>query len=295
MEKKDYSYKVVYDKIMTEIEKGVIPWRKTWKSINPMNGASKRKYRGINFLILGMSDFADPRWLTFKQMQEKGGNNKGQKATPVVFFTMWESPDKVNAKGEPVRIPFLRVYYVWNAEQITGIEFPSLFDSENEKVLSAEEVIANFKGGPKIVNSNSEAYYTRTKDEVHIPVLESFENSAMYYQGLFHELAHSAFASHRLDWEKGNTFGDEKYSENELICELASSFLCNACGISSDIALSASYIDGWSKYLRTADVKIFVRAANKAQKVADYILGNDPNANAELITDVTPEKELVPA
>jgi len=88
MDTKNIAYSVVMDKILAELDKGVIPWRRSWKGSKPFNAITKKFYRGINLFLL-MSDFSDPRWLTFKQVQElKGTVKKGSKSTGIVFWQM---------------------------------------------------------------------------------------------------------------------------------------------------------------------------------------------------------------
>ena len=41
-------YQKVTEKIIEQMEKGVIPWRKTWKGQRPINWTSQRPYQGIS-------------------------------------------------------------------------------------------------------------------------------------------------------------------------------------------------------------------------------------------------------
>ena len=87
-------YESVTNTIIAALKKGVVPWRKPWQSISavPVNAISNRPYRGVNVLLLGMSPYSDNRWLTFKQVQERGGTVKqGMKSTMVVF---WRATNK---------------------------------------------------------------------------------------------------------------------------------------------------------------------------------------------------------
>lgn len=66
-------------------------------------------------------------------------------------------------------------------------------------------------------------------------------------------------------------FGSETYSNEELVAEFASAFLCHETGIEQTIENSAAYIAGWSRKLR-ADKKLVIQAASQGQRAADYIL-----------------------
>ena len=71
-----------------------------------------------------------------------------------------------------------------------------------------------------------------------------------------------------------------QYSEEELIAEMGSAFLCNVAKIEVDVTNSASYLDGWMKYV-CANPKALVHSAGKAQKAVDYILGNNSKDGVE--------------
>jgi antirestriction protein ArdC len=64
------------------------------------------------------------------------------------------------------------------------------------------------------------------------------------------------------------------YAEEELVAEMAASFLNASAGIvESQIENSAAYLQGWIKALSSKDAKSWViRAASQAQKAAEYIL-----------------------
>ena len=61
-------YQIVTDKIIDKLEEGVIPWKQPWQSAAlPTNYLTKKPYRGINLLLLGITTFQQPYWLTFQQ------------------------------------------------------------------------------------------------------------------------------------------------------------------------------------------------------------------------------------
>ena len=55
-------YQAVTDRILAQLEQGVIPWRKTWRGSEPMNYVSRKQYRGINLMLLPYGG----EYLTFK-------------------------------------------------------------------------------------------------------------------------------------------------------------------------------------------------------------------------------------
>jgi len=80
-------------------------------------------------------------------------------------------------------------------------------------------------------------------------------------------------AEHRLNRAegRGNKFGDENYTKEELVAELGSAFLANVAGF-SDLQNTSAYIRNWSGHLRD-NHKLIVWAASRAEKAAEYILG----------------------
>ena len=62
------------------------------------------------------------------------------------------------------------------------------------------------------------------------------------------------------------------YSQEELISEIGSSFLCDTAHIAQEVLDNqASYIANWLQSLRN-DTSFVIKAANKAQKAVDFIL-----------------------
>lgn len=55
---------------------------------------SRMEYRGINIFMLACQPYNSPYWLTFKQVQDKGGHvRKGEKSTPVIFWKWLDRKD----------------------------------------------------------------------------------------------------------------------------------------------------------------------------------------------------------
>jgi len=109
----------VTEKILEQLAKGVIPWRKTWHGSLPINYVSRKAYRGINLMLLPFGG----EWLTFKQAKDAGGNvKKGEKASLIVFYKMLEKETE-NKNGETVKkpFPFLQYSNVFHVSQCEGI------------------------------------------------------------------------------------------------------------------------------------------------------------------------------
>ncbi|MDO8952734.1 MAG: zincin-like metallopeptidase domain-containing protein [Draconibacterium sp.] len=110
---------------------------------------------------------------------------------------------------------------------------------------------------------------------------------------MYHESVHSTGHAKRLKRDLSGHFGDNSYSQEELIAEMGAAYLCALCGIQTKtIDNSASYIKGWLSKLKS-DNKFLITAASKAQHAVDYITGNEfESIEAEAAES---EKEAEPA
>ena len=273
-------FEIATERMVTLLQSGTNPWRKTWSTSttqSPMNYANKRIYSGINFFLLSM--FENPYWMTYKQIIQRNGNVKKGAKSEIVFYWLWTYFD-ANGKitkheNEAVKkVPNLRYYRVFNAPDIEGIEFkypkPQQLNP-NEKYNHCEQLIESTGAAIKHINSN-QPYYNFVKDFINMPVIGSFDNSHFYYSTLFHELGHWTGSKTRLNREFPSKFADEKYSKEELVAEMTSAFLCANMGIdNNDLAENqAAYLKGWIKALK-GDAKLIITAASAAQKAFKFI------------------------
>lgn len=115
-------YQMVTDRIIAELEKERIPWRKCWSGSRSgaYNRITKKPYSLMNQMLLGQSG----EWATYKQWQELGGHiRKGEKASFVTFWKL-QPYEETNADGETEvkQIPLLRYYNVFHISQVDGVE-----------------------------------------------------------------------------------------------------------------------------------------------------------------------------
>ena len=285
-------FEIATERMVTLLESGTNPWRKTWSTsstLSPMNYASKRVYSGINFFLLSMLE--NPFFMTYKQIERAGGHLKEGAKSEIVFFSLWTYFDangkRTKNENEAVRkIPNLRYYRVFNAPDIEGIEFeyPEPVQLKpNEKYTNCEHLIYSTNATVKHINTN-QPYYNFVKDFINMPVIGSFDNSDFYYSTLFHELGHWTGAKSRLNREFPTRFADEKYSKEELIAEMTSAFLCAEMGIdNNDLANnSAAYLQGWINALK-GDAKLIITAASAAQKAFNFIISKYETEETETL------------
>jgi antirestriction protein ArdC len=278
-------YQAITDTLIEKMGDGDLPpWRRTWTAAGaPKNLASGKAYRGINLFLLLLSPFTCPYWLTFKQAKAKKGHvRKGEKGTRIIF---WKMLSKENADGKTSTFPLLRTYTVFNVEQCEGIEAPAVegdCGNDDDPIPACEAIAAGYPL-PRPDMQLGKPSYAPFFDTVRMPRMDEFMGAAEYYSTLFHELAHSTGHKDRLDRDLMGTisFGSEDYSREELVAEFTASFLCADAGISPSVLENqAAYLKGWRKALR-GDPKMVVTAAQRAQKAAEYILGNREEAPAE--------------
>ena len=278
-------YQEVTDQIISEIEKGAMPWVKPWKadSTCEKNIASKKEYNGINRLILAMmthfKGYQSPFYGSFKQWQDLGGTvRKGEKGTKIVFYKP-VSVEKTNDQGESENFAYscLKTYYVFNADQVDGIEIakPEVSPRVYNPAPALDDRI--LKTGANIKHGGSSAFFSPMGDFIGMPNRDTFNDDSSYYATVLHELTHWSGAKHRLDRDLSGKFGNSKYAFEELVAELGAAFLCQDYQIQGELR-HAGYIQNWLTCLKENNQAIF-KAAALAQKAADYINQLDAISN----------------
>lgn len=284
-------YQQVTDRIIEQLEQGVVPWKSPYfsKVGFPRNFASGRAYQGINVFLLGSLRFTSPYFLTFLQAKELGGHvRKGEHGSLVVKYGTYTKEDEQAAAGADAETRrFLKAYTVFHASQIEGIEFPAPANlpelSITEKTALAREIVSGMPKAPEIREGSAVPCYRPATDSVHMPERRFFDSEEAYYSTLFHELSHSTGHADRLARKsllenKGiDAAGDtarKTYAEEELVAEMSASFLNAHAGImESELSNSAAYLQSWIDALKSKDAKGWIiRAASQAQKAANYIL-----------------------
>lgn len=267
-------YEMITNKIIEQLEKGTVPWRRPFKNGIAINWKTQTAYRGINTLLLDGGEYA-----TFKQIQEAGGKvKKGAKSHIVVFWKMIAV--KEEGEEEKRTVPLLRYYRVFKiGEQTEGIE-PKRKEIKfvHDPISEAESIKSNYINCPDFTFKSGKAYYKPFRDVVNVPPMSDFEKVEEFYSTLFHEMVHSTGHKERLNRSgiaQFNGFGTEKYSKEELIAEIGASMLCGVVGIDNcTIDNSASYIQSWLNVLKN-DKTMIVSASQQAQKACDYIQGKN--------------------
>ena len=247
-------YQIVTDRIIAELEKGIIPWERPWTGVRDgaYSRATGKPYSLLNQFLLGRPG----EYLTYKQAQQAGGQvRKGEKGSMVVFWKLDAKADKDGDTGELKikQFPILRYYTVFHVDQCDGLE-PRFKEPVHEK--------------------GNRAFYRPSEDAIHLPLMEQFSKQAEYYSVAFHESVHSTGHKSRLNRLDDNSrFGNEVYSKEELVAEMGAACILHELGIETDSSFrnSAAYIQSWLHALKD-DPKMVVHAAGKAEKAVKLIL-----------------------
>ncbi|WP_316014677.1 ArdC family protein [Roseobacter sp. HKCCA0434] len=269
----------VTDRIIAALEDGKTPWQCPWVgggSTMPLR-ATGQAYRGVNVLMLwarAMQDgYTARRWFTFKQAKELGAQvRKGEKGCKVVYYKVAE---REREDGTEARIPFLKSYTVFNAEQIDGLPETCANDAAEIPLpgTTVSESLQGFfrRAGVTLDHSDERrAYYDIKADRVHMPNPETFHSEQGYFATLAHESVHWTGAASRLD--RFQTFNTKKdLAREELVAEIGAAMLCAMLGIENDYDQNAAYLDSWLDCLRE-DKRAIFKAATAAQAGADFVM-----------------------
>ncbi len=282
-------YDIINERILALLDQNLNPWRKPWTAAAqkpPMNLLSRKAYRGINVLLLGMAPHESPYWVTYRQAEQAGGHvKKGEKSSIAVFWKMLDKADAKNPEKEK-HIPLLRYYSIFNVEQCEGVDAPAnkpleLFD--HDPIAEAEKIVAAFPKPPTIEHADkSRAFYRPETDTVNMPPLDRFAKAEEYYSTLFHELTHATGHASRLNRDMKGNAQSAAYGREELIAEMGAAYLCGLAGILNQTeANTAAYLDAWRRIIKQ-DKRAVVLAAGAAQRAVDLIT----NANAAQAEEV---------
>ena len=112
----------IASRIMEELEKGIIPWRRPWTGTanGPVSHATGRAYSLLNQFLLG----APGEYLTFAQAKKEGGHvRKGEKGKTIYLWKQVKVEDE-DKDGKPVEklVPMLKGYTVFHVSQCEGIK-----------------------------------------------------------------------------------------------------------------------------------------------------------------------------
>jgi antirestriction protein ArdC len=239
---------------------------------------TNRPYSGCNVILLWLArnrGWTKPRFLTFKQALDTGGNvRKGEHGTKVYFVKQLVVRNG-ECEDETRVVPMMREYTVFNVDQCDGLSDsiragkPMRVRNPDTRDALADDFLQSTNAD--IREGHGEAYYVPSHDFISMPAFEAFKGADHFYNVAFHELTHWTGHKARLDRDLKNRFGSRDYAAEELVAELGAAFLCAEFGFDGDVR-NAGYIATWIDLLKS-DKRAFFTACSKASKAADYLRG----------------------
>lgn len=227
------------------------PWQRAWKTgelIPPYNAMKGNIYAGRNALSLAVQalkrGYTDPRWATFKQIQEMGGMVRaGEQSTGILFFGQVTREDEKT--GEEKTYPVARSYRVFNIEQTN---LPKLTREELRAVEPDLTAFAELLEHHSPVFVHGEPAYNQYYDRISMPDKAEFVDDASYYTTVLHEMGHWTGHKSRLDrLPEEILFGSPEYAHEELVAELASYMLSLEYGLPFEPNQSEAYLRSWAE------------------------------------------------
>lgn len=279
-------------KILSELEQGVLPWRKPWDGARTglvlPRRATGETYRGVNVVMLWSAalerGYASPYWLTFNQAMKLGANvRKGERGEIVVYYGQ-ATRKRRDAGGDEVEdsFRFLKWYVVFSANQIDGL--PEHFHPApvDQAMLPIAEHEAWFERlDIARMRTRDIACYIPSKDVIGMPAPTAFDTAEDYAATLNHESVHATMAAHRVGRDMGKKFSRHALAAEELVAEIGASILGAHLKLPPHhIHDHASYIGHWMKLLAD-DKRAFLAAAAQAQTAVDWLLAKSPSPFAD--------------
>lgn len=279
----------ITNQIIEALSKGGLPpWRMPWRADPnagfPTNVVSKRRYTGINPLLLQLASMRHGLqgkwWATFRQWDQMGGSvmkkpdnvPPGEWGTGIIFFKPIEIMEEDDTGKERKKTIFvMKSYTVFNIDQVRGLDHlrvgytvasadPIVTYEEADRVIAAT--------GADIRYGGNRAYYHRQGDYIQVPCREQF-SAPEYYETVLHECVHWTEHPNRLDWHQA----ERPYAMGELIAEMGSCFLATELGLpnAQNLPNHVSYLEHWLKEMQS-DCRYIFEASRQASKAADFIL-----------------------
>ena len=281
---KDDIIQGVTSSILSQLEKGVVPWQSPYLKQQSING---HVYRGLNTLILNLeamtNNYQSPYWLTSNAVRKREGHiAKGSKATTIVY-NGWNKSDRLDQDGKEIWYPVFKSWSVFNLDQCCFDDHSFLdWIPEQSESKQTEQIIRDYleRENIPLTHLAGMASYSPKKDRINCPSPSALTDPKHYYPTLFHEMGHSTGAASRLNREgitDFDAFGSHQYGVEELVAEMTAAYLCGYTGSSMDCQeQSAAYIAHWYKQIKE-DPSILQTTCTEAEKAFQYILEGKHN------------------
>lgn len=300
---------MLVDQVLKNLENGTGLWRQGWGGNNgiPISAITGKAYRGVNNMFLTLvamkEGYTDNRWLTYKQMVDKGwsfktdeeGKSLGKgKGVSVEFFELRDrltkqpftrssiadlEPDERYEYMKENVYTIRRFHYVFNGSLVEGIpEVEKKTINPNDRVERADNIIKYWsENESKIYYGGNEAYYRQSTDSIHLPLEKDFIDMQEFYSTALHEIGHSTGHPNRLNRDLSGRFGTSEYALEELRAEIASMFISQDLDIHVDqnhIQNNSAYISSWKEKIEDNPNVLFT-AISDANKIARFVMSKE--------------------
>lgn len=279
------------NEFISSLEQNQLPWERGWTVINCYNPVTNNVYKGVNALLLEIvsekNGLTDPRWMTYKQIKDKGFSLIDAKGTgvPVEFWSPYDKELKKNItqqeanqlikEGLKDRVFYTcRFYYVFNAKYIKGIEPLQVHDTIIEN-KSIESFILNYLKNEdiRLQHGGNHAFYSPNEDSITIPAVDHFKNERYYFDTILHEIGHSTGHTKRMNRDLFGVKGSERYAKEELRAELYSSFITAELGLKTgekDLNRHKAYIQSWIQLIKNKPNELF-KAFKDTEDMIEFV------------------------
>lgn len=287
---------------------GLPPWRQPWRSSKhsgaPINVVSKRRYSGVNPLLLQIAaqrhEFQSRYWATFQQWKQLGGSvmrrpshvDPGRWGTMIAFCRPVTKTEIAPDGETESTVWILRSYTVFNLDQVEGSHLDHL--RVGTETIDESELQGRFDEADRAVAATNAdiryggdgAFYNMAGDYIQMPSRSRFALPE-FVETLGHELVHWTEAPHRLNWDR--TKPQNSYACGELIAELGGCYFAGELGlpVSERLDNHAAYLQHWLQEMKSNPQFIF-QAAAQASRAVDFVLSfsQTPAAESEEVDEL---------
>lgn len=306
--------KQLVDAVLKNLENGVGLWKQGWSGGGaPVSAITGKRYNGVNriFLMLASMErgYSDNRWLTYKQMEDKGwsfktdaeGRSLGKGAgVAIEYFELRDkqtkqpfdrhtldgmTADERNEYMDENVYPLRKYYRVFNGDVIEGI--PEQKKGEHDTTgynARAENLISYWSETESPIRyGGSAAFYSPQTDEIRLPKKEAFVDMPEFYSTALHEIGHSTGHEKRLNRVMSTDRKTPEYAEEELRAEIASMFIEQDLGVEvkeKHIENNSAYIGAWKSKIKE-DPNILFNAIADAERITKFIMAKEKEIKKE--------------
>ena len=310
--------KALVETILQNLENGDGLWKQGWVNTGvPESAITGKQYHGINnfylTLISIIKGYSDNRWLTYKQMEDKGWSFKTDEegkslakgaGVAIEFFelrdrdtrkpfdrsvldgmTADERQEYMDTNVYPVR----KYYRVFNGDLIEGIPEKEKREIDPSGINERAENVLSYwsENEAKIIYGGGSAYYRPSTDEIHLPKKEMFYDMPEFYATALHEVGHSTGHKSRLNRDLSGGFGTPDSATEELRAEIASLFMEQDL----EIKVSEKHVENNSKYIKAwhekiaEDPNVLFTAIADADRIAKYVIEKEKKEQSRKNTE----------